>query len=129
MIDTLKLENGKYECILRDNYPSEVLRYGEKWRNLTGDNFVACLVQEILSLREKCVTLREELQEFKDDEDLINTAIAMAHEENPMGCLDKAEFDGDGVKVVCFSNSMDYSAGRNYRWYSFKELRNNNEQI
>lgn len=127
MIDTIKLEDGKYEYLLHDNYSSEVLRHGEKWRDTTGDNFILCLVQEVLFLREKCESLTEDLQEFKDNEDMIDAAVDMAHRENPVGCLDKAELDGDGVSVTWFSNSMDYSAGRDRYWYSFKELRGDYE--
>lgn len=52
-LETLKLDNGKYEWILYDNYSSEIYRHGELWKNTTGDNFILAAMQEILDLRKE----------------------------------------------------------------------------
>jgi hypothetical protein len=48
--ETLDVEDGKY-TLVRDGGKLEALRYGEKWRDLTGDKFVSALGQEIKRLR------------------------------------------------------------------------------
>ncbi len=50
---SVKLDNGKYEWVLADNYTSEITRNGEYWRNTTGDNFILAAMQEILDLRKE----------------------------------------------------------------------------
>ena len=47
----LELAEGKYTVILHDNYTFEALRYGEKWRDLTGDGMVFAMFQELADLR------------------------------------------------------------------------------
>ena len=42
---------GKYTYIRYKNGGQECLRYGEEWRNLTGDNLVYWLVVELLQAR------------------------------------------------------------------------------
>lgn len=41
----LILEGGKYTLIQHDDGRMECLRYGEPWRDLTGDHLVAALLQ------------------------------------------------------------------------------------
>jgi hypothetical protein len=47
----LEVENGKYTYI-QDEQGSRALRYGEPWRDLTGDKFVGALAWEVQELRE-----------------------------------------------------------------------------
>jgi hypothetical protein len=49
--------DGKYTLIL-DPSNLRALRYGEAWRDLTGDGFVMALGQEIVELREKLFGLQ-----------------------------------------------------------------------
>ena len=49
----LEFDDGKYTLILHDNYSMDALRYGEPWRDLTGDNLVYCMLAEILRLQEQ----------------------------------------------------------------------------
>lgn len=48
----LDLEDGKY-TILSDDGRMQALRYGEQWRDLTGDNLVGALVSRIEELEYK----------------------------------------------------------------------------
>lgn len=61
MIEQITLDNGKYKWILHDNYSSEVLRHGEKWRDTTGDNFVFAMAQKIANLEEELQKVYEEI--------------------------------------------------------------------
>lgn len=51
----IELENGKYTVInaLNEGGVFEALRYGEKWRNLAGDNLVLAMAHEIERLRDE----------------------------------------------------------------------------
>ena len=47
----LELNNGKYTIIEDlENGKFEALRYGEEWRDLTGDNLILALVSRIKKL-------------------------------------------------------------------------------
>ena len=44
----MKFEDGKYEVIFdENNIPQEVLRYGEPWRDIVGDKFIALMLWEL----------------------------------------------------------------------------------
>lgn len=50
----LSLEDGKYTIILENHpYSFVALRYGEQWRDLTGDKLILALVQKVLELEDK----------------------------------------------------------------------------
>ena len=49
MIFELPLEEGKY-TVLYDNGKIEILRYGEPWRNETGDGFLHALLMSHIEL-------------------------------------------------------------------------------
>lgn len=56
-MESLKLQNGKY-TITNDNVVLKAYRYGEEWRNLSGDNLVYALLQQIDELDEElCVAI------------------------------------------------------------------------
>lgn len=45
------VSDGKYTIIFHDDGKMEALRYGEKWRDLTGDGMVLSMLQEIDDLK------------------------------------------------------------------------------
>ena len=56
----IDLDDGKYTYVM-DNGKQYALRYGEPWRDLTGDKFVyamACMIQD---LEDEVQSLRKEL--------------------------------------------------------------------
>lgn len=55
--ETLVFENGKY-TLTYDRGVMKALRYGEQWRDLTGDNLVAAMFNEIQELREEMRLLK-----------------------------------------------------------------------
>lgn len=63
----IELENGKYTIILEDGGEVHAYRYGDWWRELTGDNLVMALVYEVEELREKVEELREKTGAFDLD--------------------------------------------------------------
>lgn len=73
MQETIKLENGKYEWRLHDNYSSDILRHGELWKDTTGDNFILAAMQEIVNLREELDKIYEVLEQLPVDvEELLH---------------------------------------------------------
>lgn len=50
---TIELDNGKYTVVHEAGVNLHALRYGEPWRDLTGDGLVLAMAQEIESLREQ----------------------------------------------------------------------------
>lgn len=49
----MKFEDGKYEVVFdENNIPREVLRYGEPWRDILCDKFLATVFLELKELRE-----------------------------------------------------------------------------
>lgn len=51
---TITLDDGKYTIVYdkANSFPEKVLRYGEEWRNVVGDNLIFWLCAEIERLRE-----------------------------------------------------------------------------
>lgn len=51
-IESLEIYDGKYKVIVNnDEHTFKALRYGEEWRNLTGDNLVRAMFSEIQELQ------------------------------------------------------------------------------
>ena len=48
----IDLDDGKYTYLL-DEQGQRVLRYGEPWRDITGDKFILLMAMEIDELRKK----------------------------------------------------------------------------
>ena len=51
---TITLDDGKYTIVYdkTNSFPEKVLRYGEEWRNVVGDNLIFWLCAEIERFRE-----------------------------------------------------------------------------
>jgi len=63
MKESVKLDGGKYEVILGQDGSSfnfHALRYGEKWRNLVGDNLILAMFNKIQDLEDKLLAHRIE---------------------------------------------------------------------
>ena len=57
----VSIEDGKYEYRLYPDGESEVLRYGEPWRDTCGDKLIYCLAAEVHKLREQLKEVQSEL--------------------------------------------------------------------
>ena len=56
MKESVILDSGKYEVILDQTdgtFKFHALRYGEEWRDFTGDNLILCMFQRIQDLEDK----------------------------------------------------------------------------
>lgn len=62
--------NGKYKYIFNKDGSSSVLRYGNIWRDTTGDSFILSLAQR-----------RRELENGEDFDSLMRRAMDKASEE------------------------------------------------
>ena len=62
------LDDGKYKYIYEKG-KQRVLRYGEEWRDLTGDNFVYCLAERATLLEKENAKLRTLLLNLADAAD------------------------------------------------------------
>ena len=60
----VSVEDGKYTYVITETN-AHVLRYGELWRDATGDKFTYCMAAEIESLREQVEKLTKERDELK----------------------------------------------------------------
>lgn len=49
----VEIEGGKYTYVFEPGGGSQVLRYGQPWRDVTGDKFIYCMAAEIEELRGK----------------------------------------------------------------------------
>jgi hypothetical protein len=62
--ERIELDDGKYTLIMT-NAPGthffRALRYNEEWRNLTGDNMILAMFQEIQYLNERVKELEQQL--------------------------------------------------------------------
>lgn len=50
---THTFSDGKYTVIFHDSGKSKALRYGEEWRDLTGDGLVLAMLQDYDDLKEQ----------------------------------------------------------------------------
>lgn len=64
MIFELPLEEGKY-TVLYDNGKIEILRYGEPWRNETGDGFLHALLVSHTKLEQMLDEAEAELRSIQ----------------------------------------------------------------
>ena len=60
----VSVDGGKYTYVITETN-AHVLRYGELWKDATGDKFTYCMAAEIESLREQIEKLTKELDEYK----------------------------------------------------------------
>lgn len=61
-VEILNLADDKYQLV-RTGGTVRCLRYGEPWRDLTGDKMVGAMFDEIIQLREE----RDELQGLEEN--------------------------------------------------------------
>lgn len=73
---TLSLADGKYTLIEHLDGRLEALRYGEPWRDLTGDKLILVLAQEVVTLRDALAHLRDPRPSQKWANDIVEAALA-----------------------------------------------------
>ena len=58
--------DGKYTVIQAPTGTTRVLRYGEEWRDVTGDNVIGGLAWELQEARDRIKRLEEDLMDAKN---------------------------------------------------------------
>lgn len=77
----LDFNDGKYTYILHDDGTQEVLRYGEPWRKLIGDNLVYWMGVEVHNLRTENASLRAEVAQTEFRNERLVSDYASIQEE------------------------------------------------
>ena len=91
MSDALRITiyDGKYTIIQAPTGRTRVLRYGEEWRDVTGDHVIGGLALELQEARERIKRTESFINRFLDPEDLgyvVNNCVrddareALGHE-------------------------------------------------
>lgn len=65
-MEHIHVADEKYTVVIHPNGGLEALRYGEKWRDLTGDKLVYCLAYELQEVRRDILFLREAYNKMQD---------------------------------------------------------------
>ena len=61
--------DGKYIIIQAPTGTTRVLRYGEEWRDVTGDNVIGGLAWELQEARDRIKRLEREIELFREHSD------------------------------------------------------------
>jgi hypothetical protein len=69
--------DGKYTVIQESTGGTRVLRYGEEWRDVTGDNVIGGLAWELQESRERIKRLEEELMDTKNKHAALVADVAI----------------------------------------------------
>ncbi len=80
MSDALRMTicDGKYTIIQDSNWKTRILRYGEEWRDVTGDHVIGGLALELQEARDRIKRMESFINRFLDPEDLgyvVNNCI------------------------------------------------------
>ena len=59
-MEKIEVCGGKYTIIFYPDGKMEALRYGEAWRDLTGDGMVLAMMHEIQDLKEKIQRMEDQ---------------------------------------------------------------------
>ena len=71
----IDLEDGKYTYLLDDLGGQQALRYGEPWRDLTGDKFIYCLAEMVTALRAENERLTKKVTDQACDKGLLRIEV------------------------------------------------------
>ncbi len=69
--------DGKYTVIQAPTGTTRVLRYGEEWRDVTGDNVIGGLAWELQEARERIKRLEEDLMDAKNQYAVLVADVAL----------------------------------------------------
>lgn len=92
MSEQMEFDNGKY-TVIADQGKLTALRYGEPWRELTGDNLVHCMLDTTLKQQEAPEDFKsaaKKYQEYKDQVELGDDTMAIIKFEEFQQLLNKA---------------------------------------
>lgn len=83
MVKTIKLNDGEYTIIYDENNqcPVKCLRYGQDWKDLTGDNLIFYLCNKITELTEKLADKELEIEDLEEENDYISSELSYYYDK------------------------------------------------
>lgn len=69
--------DGKYTVIQAPTGTTRVLRYGEEWRDVTGDNVIGGLAWELQEARDRIKRLEEDLMDVKNEHAVLVADVVL----------------------------------------------------
>ncbi len=80
---SVTLVDGKYIVSHDNGYNFKALRYGKKWRDLTGDGLILALVHKIEELEDQIEKAKKSLMKYPitDSSDIFENTINILEEE------------------------------------------------
>jgi predicted nucleic acid-binding Zn-ribbon protein len=101
--------DGKYTIIQKPTGKTRVLRYGEEWDDVTGDNLICGLARELQESRERIKQLEDELNELRSDE-----AGLLNYNEELERRIKRLEKAGDAI-LNANNDDEEYEAMKQWR--------------
>lgn len=128
MIDyQVELLGGQYTYIRYKNGGQEALRYGDKWRNLTGDGFVYSLGAKVEELAAELERVQAELLTSKEHLDSTNIACNKAEKERDELKRQVEELNQQLETALCQARYIAKSNEKNFN--EADQLRTENTEL
>ena len=90
--------DGKYTVIQAPTGTTRVLRYGEEWRDVTGDNVIGGLAWELQEARDRIKRLEEDLMDAKNQYAVLLADVALYEDRGER--IKRMEEAGDAVAAI-----------------------------
>ena len=90
--------DGKYTVIQAPTGTTRVLRYGEEWRDVTGDNVIGGLAWELQEARDRIKRLEEDLMDAKNQYAVLLADVALYEDRGER--IKRLEEAGDAVAAI-----------------------------
>ena len=100
--------DGKYTVIQAPTGTTRVLRYGEEWRDVTGDNVIGGLAWELQEARDRIKRLEEDLMDAKNQYAVLLADVALYEDRGER--IKRLEEAGDDLYANCDLSRWDSTA-------------------
>ena len=100
--------DGKYTVIQAPTGTTRVLRYGEEWRDVTGDNVIGGLAWELQDARDRIKRLEEDLMDAKNQYAVLLADVALYEDRGER--IKRMEDAGDALYANCDPSRWDSPA-------------------
>ena len=89
--------DGKYIIIQAPTGTTRVLRYGEEWRDVTGDNVIGGLAWELQEARDRIKRLEEDLMDAKNQYAVLLADVALYEDRGER--IKRLEEENDAMRA------------------------------
>ena len=89
--------DGKYTVIQAPTGTTRVLRYGEEWRDVTGDNVIGGLAWELQEARDRIKRLEEDLMDAKNQHAVLLADVALYEDRGER--IKRLEEENDAMRA------------------------------